>query len=258
MVSIKVLLIICLIFIGTIFSSSIKQFNYSANFEFSDQISTFYEDVMTELYYYVETDENYSDNETHIFKNTLFTLSHNFNFSHRQHKLNTAYFSPLFKVSFSYKQIRYLFKSGSGYFTSAQHYKSSNMRNGRIFLGFTPEFSFKLNSIGKQKRVPIIAIRPVISAGETFFWGTLDQTALTVIRSGIDMNFEFLKSRDTKYRGIAFSFFSYYDITILGDRNYGATYGNVLQRSVEYPKSALIVGVSIGTSLRRFGGDDEQ
>lgn len=88
--------------------------------------------------------------------------------------------------------------------------------------------------------------------GESIYWGTLDRMDLTVARIGTDINIELLRKSRNKYKGIAFTFFSYFDYAITSDRAYGTTYGLALDRKVQYPKKALIYGFSIGNSIRRF------
>lgn len=251
MVSIRTFLIL-LVFVSICFSKPSSHFSYTSNLEFSEQIREFYEDVMVELYYNVELNEDYHDNETKIFKNTFSTYTHNFNFSHHQLVMNKVYFSPLMAFTFSYKKMRYLYKSGSAYLINTTKYKNTNIRNARLFIGLKPEFCYKAEDVEEHRRTPVIAIKPTIMIGESIYWGTLDRMDLTIARIGTDINIELLRKRRNKYKGIAFTFFSYFDYTITSDRAYGETYGLALKREVQYPKKALIYGFSIGNSIRRF------
>lgn len=126
MVSIRSFLIL-FILVNISFSKSTKHFSYTSNLEFSEQIREFYEDVMVELYYNVELNEDYHGNETKIFKNTSSTYTHNINFSHHQIVMNKVYFSPLMAFTFSYKKMRYLFKSGTAPYINTTLYEKQTL-----------------------------------------------------------------------------------------------------------------------------------
>lgn len=254
MYSVKSFLII-FILASICFAKPLKHLSYSANLEFSEQLRDFYEDLMLELYFNVELNEDYHGNDTKIFRNTFSTLSHNFNFAFNQKKINNTYFSPLMAFSFSFKKMRYLFSTGSGTYTDVTIYKNTNVRNTRFFIGIKPEFCYKIDKSDQNRRSPAFAIKPVFMIGESFYWGTLDKINLTQTRFGTDISIEFLRRSRNWFKGIAFTFFSYFDYTINSDRDYGTTYGFVYDRSIEYPKNIFTVGFSIGSSFRRFKDD---